>query len=148
MLECRTFGQFVVASTGGTSTESSIRRFAAAEGSDINHRLPIWADTDTVVRDFALTGTGLNTYGTSMLLYQTRELDSRSVEARNDYLQLAAEAGFLLVAPAVALLLVVVREVRRRFRERLDGGMEYWLRVGATTGLVAVASLETVEFGL
>ncbi len=123
-------------------------RFAEVEGSELAGRLPIWTDTLDVVRDFPLTGTGLNTYGTSMLVYQRHDLESQAVEAHNDYLQVAAEGGVLLGIPVVALLFLLVREVRRRFREREDDQMEYWLRVGATTGLVAIAVQEAVEFSL
>jgi hypothetical protein len=52
------------------------------------------------------------------------------------------------VVPAVALLLVLIREPRQRSRKRADDSTAYWLRVGATTGLVAMALQETVEFSL
>ena len=133
---------------GWVGLDAVVGRFAAAQGSELSGRLPIWTDTLTVVRDFPVTGTGLNTYGTSMLIYQEHDLDTRSVEAHNDYLQLVAEGGGLLGIPAIALLLVLLREIRRRFRERADDAMEYWLRVGAATGLAAMAFQETVEFSL
>ena len=138
----------VILSLGWVGFDALGRSFAAAEGSQLGHRLPIWTDTLNVVRDFPWTGTGLNSYGTSMLLYQEHNLDTRNVEAHNDYLQLAAEGGVLVGIPAVVLLLVLIREIRRRFRERADDTTEYWLRVGATTGLVAVAFQATVEFSL
>ena len=50
--------------------------------------------------------------------------------------------------PALGLLAALVIEIRRRFRERADDAMGYWIRVGATTGLVAIAFQETVEFSL
>ena len=138
----------VILSLGWVGFDALARRFAEAEGSELGGRLPIWTDTVKVVRDFSWTGTGLNSYGTSMLLYQEHNLDTRNVEAHNDYLQLAAEGGVLVGIPAVVLLLVLIREIRRRFRERADDTTEYWLRGGATTGLVAVAFQATVEFSL
>jgi O-antigen ligase len=69
-------------------------------------------------------------------------------EAHNDYLQLAAEGGLLVLLPAVALAAVFVREVRRRFREAGPGLTSYWLRGGAVAGLIAIALQETVEFSL
>jgi O-antigen ligase len=124
------------------------RRFAESETHYLAGRLPIWADAVNVLREFPLVGTGLNTYGTAMLLLQEHDLETRAVEAHNDYLQLAAEGGVLLAIPAALLAFVLIREIRRRFRERADDPMEYWLRVGAVTGLSAMALQETMEFSL
>jgi hypothetical protein len=38
--------------------------------------------------------------------------------------------------------------VRRRFREGRDDRTGYWIRLGAVTGLVAIAFQEIVEFSL
>ncbi len=138
----------VVLTVSWVGFDALVRRFADAEDTQLGGRLPIWSDTVKVVRDFPWTGTGLNTYGASMLLYQEHNLETHNAEAHNDYLQIAAEGGVLLGIPAAWLLFVLVREIRRRFRERADDAMGYWLRVGATTGLVAIALQETVEFSL
>lgn len=138
----------VILSLWFVGLDAFARRFATSETHYLAGRLPIWADGVKVLRDFPLVGTGLNTYGTAMLLYQEHELETRAVEAHNDYLQLAAEGGVLLAIPAALLAFVLVREIRRRFRERADSSMEYWLRVGAATGLAAMALQETIEFSL
>jgi hypothetical protein len=112
-------------------------------------RLQIWQDTLQVIHDFPLTGTGLNTYGIAMLHYQQKaDFGTRNIEAHNDYLQLAAEGGLLLGIPALIVLLLFVREVWRRFREREDDASTYWLRVGAVTGMIAVAIQEVTDFTL
>ena len=133
---------------GWVGVDAIVSRFAQVEGSGFGGRIPIWSDTVNVIRDFRWTGTGLDTYGTSMVLYQRHGLETHNVEAHDDYLQLAAEGGALLVVPAAALLVVLALQIRRRFRERADDPMGYWLRVGATTGLVAIGLQETVEFSL
>jgi len=111
-------------------------------------RARVWSDTLSIIRDFAWTGTGWNTYGIAMLHYQTVPRGDYFIEAHNDYLQFAAEGGLLLGLPALAALGLFVREVRRRFREGADDTRTYWLRAGATTGLVAIAVQESVEFTL
>jgi O-antigen ligase len=138
----------VILSLGWVGFDAFARRFAESETHYLAGRLPIWADAVKVLRDFPLVGTGFNTYGTAMLLYQEHDLETRAVEAHNDYLQLAAEGGVLLAIPATLLAFVLIREIRRRFRERADDSMEYWLRVGAATGLAAMALQETMEFSL
>ena len=137
-----------VLAVGWAGVDAVADRFAAAEGTRLNGRLPIWEDTAAILRDFPLAGTGLNTYATAMLFYQVWEPETLSQEAHNDYLQLAAEGGLLLAVPALMFAVFLARDIRRRFRERRDDELGYWLRVGATTGLLAIALQETVEFSL
>jgi len=103
----------------------------------------------TGTRMFPLTGTGLNTYGTAMLLFQEHDLSRHYAEAHNDYLQLAAEGGALVVLPAGLCLVLVmfVREVRRRFRQQVPS-TSLWLRAGAVTALIAIALQDAVELSL
>jgi O-antigen ligase len=133
---------------GGVDTVAS--RFATASWNDVGGRLGAWEDTLRIIRDFPLAGTGLNTFGEAMLHYQTVVHDPpvHFSQAHNDYLQLASEGGLLVGLPIVAAIFIFVREVRRRFREGVDDVTTYWLRVGATTGLVAIALQEFVDFSL
>lgn len=138
----------VTLSIGWAGVDSIVQRFAQVNGTDFGGRLGIWDDTMKVARDFPLTGTGLNTFATSMLRYQEYEMETRTVEAHNDYLQLLAEGGVLLAVPALVAIFLLAREIRRRFREGADDAMTYWLRAGAATGLVAIGLQEIVEFSL
>jgi O-antigen ligase len=84
-----------------------------------------------------------------MSAYQTYRVDTlHFAEAHDDYLQLLAEGGVLLAVPAVVVIALFVREVRHRFRERLDDLTGYWIRVGAVTGVVAIGLQELVDFSL
>jgi O-antigen ligase len=122
-------------------------RFAAADWSDFNARRGAWADAWRIAQMFPVAGTGLNTYGTATLFFQRQDLTKHYFQAHNDYLQLAAEGGLLLVVPALFSVLLFARDVRRRFRE--DGASSaYWLRAGAVCGLLAIALQATVEFSL
>ena len=111
-------------------------------------RRVIWRDSVAVIRDFPLVGTGLNTFGPAMLSYQTSQRDQHFQEAHNDYLQILVEGGLLLGVPAAFAFVMLGRAIRRRFAQHLDDGMAYWLRVGATTGLVAIGLQSLVEFSL
>ncbi|MGE0448387.1 MAG: O-antigen ligase family protein [Vicinamibacterales bacterium] len=111
-------------------------------------RMSAWKDAIAVVRRFPLTGTGLNTYGTAMMQYQTDQRAGHFREAHNDYLQIAAEGGLLLGVPVLAAIVVLIRQVRRRFREAPREGTTYWLRVGAVVGLACIALQSIVEFSL
>src|SRR5262245_12891896 len=134
----------VVLWTGPTVIAS---RFASADWGEFNNRRGAWTDAWSVVQDFPLTGTGLNTYWAASLFYQRHELSQFFAEAHNDYLQFAAEGGLLLIVPAVICLAFLVRDLRRNMREE-RGSTEWWLRAGAITSLFAIALQESVEFSL
>ena len=110
-------------------------------------RISAWRDTLRIVRDFPLAGTGLNTYGVAMELYQS-ERAIQFHEAHNDYLQLAAEGGVLVGVPILITLAVFVRSIGQRFREAPRRGSTYWIRVGTVIGLIAIAVQSLMEFSL
>lgn len=111
-------------------------------------RQRIWSDSAAIIRDFPLAGTGLNTFGTAMLSYQTSNRDLHFQETHNDYLQILVEGGLLLALPTLVAIAMVARSIRRRFASGHDDTMTYWVRVGATTGIVAIAVQSFVEFSL
>ena len=111
-------------------------------------RMDAWRDGWEVVRDFPLFGTGLNTYSAAMLFYQTRNPGFHMAQAHNDYLQLLAEGGLLVVIPAAAAAVFLARAVRRSVRAARGEGRGYWVRAAAAVGLLAIALQEIVEFSL
>ena len=122
-------------------------RFQSANWSEFNDRKGAWEDAVAIARRYPLVGTGFNTYGVATLFYQRYDLAQHYAQAHNDYLQLAAEGGALLIVPAIACIVLFVIAVRRRFREETST-TTYWIRAGAVTGLLAIALQETVEFSL
>jgi len=122
-------------------------RFAAGDWGEFNNRRGAWTDAWSVVRDFPLSGTGLNTYWAAALFYQRHELDHFFAQAHNDYFQIAAEGGLLLILPVIACIGIFVRNASRTMYDQ-RGSMAWWLRAGAVTSLLAIACQETVEFSL
>jgi O-antigen ligase len=122
-------------------------RFAEPGWSEFDNRRGAWADALSIAAIFPLTGAGLNTYGVATLFYQQHELTLYFREAHNDYLQLAAEGGALLAAPALLCLATFATMVWQRFNADASRS-GYWLRVGAVTGLCAIALQEAVDFSL
>jgi O-antigen ligase len=137
----------VVAVVGWAGADAIASRFAQSDWGDLNNRRGAWADAVDIAARFPATGTGLNTYGVATLLYQRHDLSKYYSQAHNDYLQLAAEGGLLLTIPAALCAGLLMLAVRRRFVEETSTAT-YWLRVGAVTGLTAIALQETVEFSL
>jgi O-antigen ligase len=137
-------GAFVI---WGVGVDRLAARFNETDSVGAAGRLGIWADTWHIARRFPLAGTGLNTFGTATIFYQTADRSLHFAQAHNDYLQLLSEGGFLLVVPAAILLLVIIWRIVGRVREPLTDA-DYWIRVGAVTGIVAIAFQEAVDFSL
>lgn len=123
-------------------------RFAAAPASGWGGRVGAWADAIGVWRRFPVVGTGVNTYSRAMLFYQRFDLDYHYSEAHNDFLQIAAEGGLLLLLPIVVGLVQLVLAIRARFRDDVGDTAAWWLRAGAVTGLAAIGLQEIGEFSL
>jgi hypothetical protein len=109
-------------------------------------RPQIWRQTLPMVHDFWMTGTGLGTYQTAMLVYQQMNRAVFVNQAHNQYLQLLAEGGLLAAVPVLTSLFAFFGLFRRRFRA--DSSPSAWIRIGAITGIVAVAVQSFWETGL
>jgi O-antigen ligase len=127
--------------------DNMIVKFRAAQVGPVS-RLGAWRDTLHIIADSPLTGTGFDTYGRAMQLYQTPPRTVYFLEAHNDYLQILAEGGLLVGLPVLVAVLIFAGDVQRRFKEAPKTGLTYWLRVGAVVGLVSVAVQSLVEFSL
>ena len=110
------------------------------------HRVAIWRDSLTIVGDFPLTGTGAGTFANAMRLYQTTDRTYYWNEAHNHYLQVAVEGGLLLTIPVLTALGALAAAGGRALR-RIDSPL-YWMRLGASASLVAVATQSIWETGL
>lgn len=121
--------------------------FLNADWASFNQRKGPWLDALSVIREFPIAGTGLNTYGAAMLVYQRHALDLHYAQAHNDYLQLAAEGGALLVLPLLAAVVATAVTIRHRFSQDRSRRV-YWLRLGAVAALAAIALQELVDFSL
>jgi O-antigen ligase len=109
-------------------------------------RVSIWRESIPVLRDFPLMGSGAGTYQVVMLAYQTSDRAYYINQAHNHYLQVAAEGGIALALPVAFGLAAFVGLARARLAGDRSG--VYWLRLGAATGLVAVAVQSIWETGL
>jgi O-antigen ligase len=127
---------------------SNVGERFSTQGKSLALRRGIWSDTRRVIDDFPLAGTGLNTFAAAMEVYQTGFSRQNVREAHNDYLQLMAEGGVLVGIPIAATILLFAAAIRHRFTSAEDDPKTSWLRVGAATGIAAIALQSAVEFSL
>jgi len=137
----------VVTVGGWAGVDAIASGFVRADWNSFDNRRGAWIDAIDIASKFPATGTGLDTFGVATLFYQQREPSKHFAEAHNDYLQLAAEGGVLLAIPAALCIVFFILAVRQRFIEETSS-RAYWLRVGVTTGLTAIALQEMVDFSL
>lgn len=100
-------------------------------------RAEIWRETWPIVRDFWRTGVGCGGFERAMLVYQTAPRVTFFNHAHNEYLQLAADGGVLVLLPLVIAAAAAARAAA--WRLAMDPTPMFWVRAGALGGLVAVA---------
>ena len=127
-------------------SDTAIARLGNAPGA-VALRKDIWQVAIAMFRDFPILGTGLDSFGVAAIVYQGGG-PQHYQEAHNDYLQLLAEGGLLMGVVALLAIAFTVAGVNRRFRRDDDRIENYWVRAGATIGLVAIAIQSLVEFSL
>jgi O-antigen ligase len=127
--------------------DAALRRFLN-DTESVGLRLRIWRASADAVTHFAVFGTGLDTFGTAMMQYQPARTPLHYNEAHNDYVQLLVEGGLVAFVLLIAALFAAARAIRMRFRANDDGPAAYWVRAGATAGLIAIGLQALVEFSL
>ena len=100
-------------------------------------RREIWAITWTMIRDFWRTGVGIGGYARAMSAYQPPHVFAFN-HAHDEYLQVLAERGILLAAATAAAVLAGAQRAAARLRE--DRTAMFWMRAGALSGVIAIAT--------
>jgi hypothetical protein len=147
LLLAAALGLFLVIALAWAGGETAFARLTT-ESESVQLRLKIWRVGMAVAHDFPLLGTGLNTFGLSTIFYQPPGEALHYNEAHNDYLQLLTEGGGLLLTLTACTALSLGGGILNRFRDSEHDPDTYWLRVGATIGLIAIALQSSVEFSL
>jgi O-antigen ligase len=122
-------------------------RFSDVAAQDYIGRVGAWRDAWHLAQRFPIAGTGVGTYAIAMLFYQQFNVEVYYFAAHNDFLQLLAEGGLLVGVPAAIGIIVLTLTIHRRFREEASRST-YWIRAGATVGLLAIGAQEMVEYSL
>ena len=124
------------------------RIVTTASGSefDATGRVAIWRETARIVRDFPLLGTGAGTFADAMFVYQQTAREVLFNNAHDEYLQLQAEGGIVLLIVCLAGIAMAAKAARARLAA--DVGAHCYLRIGACAGLAGIAVQSIWEAGL
>jgi O-antigen ligase len=109
-------------------------------------RRAVWDQTWPMVSDFRLAGVGVGAYERVMAVYQVRPHAFYINHAHNEYLQLLAEGGLILAVPAIAACCAAGWRIARSLRS--DRTAVFWIRAGATGGILAAMVQSVWETGL
>jgi len=122
------------------SPEALIGRFSqivASEGVPADVRFHVWSDTERLVADYPVVGTGLGTFEQAFNKYKTVSPQIAIDSPHNDYLQILVELGTIGFAVAMlAMLSLLVAAGRATFRS-VDPTVRY-LAIACFGALVAI----------
>ncbi|HWE50770.1 MAG TPA: O-antigen ligase family protein [Bryobacteraceae bacterium] len=132
-------------------TDELINRFALATASTQNVsgeiRLELWRDTTKMISAYPLTGSGLGTFESGLMLFKTAAPMNTADYAHNDYLQATAEAGIVAVlAGLIWVALVLTRAVRGVLS--WENAPNHYLALGAAGSMIAILVHSLVDFNL
>ena len=124
------------------------RRMHAAPGQTFEERLTVWGNSEGMVRDFPLFGTGAGTFAQVFPRYATLTGNNAVAEhADNDYLEYAVEEGGIGLLLAGWFLLSVLRYSFPAWRQR-HSRIPVYLYLGSLCGLVAILLQSWADFTL
>jgi O-antigen ligase/tetratricopeptide (TPR) repeat protein len=114
--------------------------------SDFEGRLQVWGDTEHLLREYPVFGTGLGTYSSVFPKFQTSSLDLSVPHAHNDFLEFATDLGLLgflilavIVGQVIWILAKAIPSLSRQTR---------YLALGCTAAMTAMLIHSTVEFNM
>lgn len=113
-----------------------LSRLDAAPG-ELGVRQAIWQQSAAIARRYPVAGVGAGAFPSAMAFYQSGTREVFFNHAHNQYLELAAEGGLLLMLPLAVFAGALVRRIGRGLRE--DRGSYFWLRAGAAAALAGLA---------
>ncbi|HML18893.1 MAG TPA: O-antigen ligase family protein, partial [Bryobacteraceae bacterium] len=119
----------------------------AASDTSGEGRVPIWRDTLHLAGAYPVFGSGLGTFDTVFLKYQTAVVDRDFNFAHNDYLEFAAElggVGFLILA---GLMLTIFAKTIRRVARGPDLDSRF-LALGCAGSIAAIGVHSLADFNM
>ena len=120
--------------------------FTSGDPTSVEGRAPVWNDSRHLLSAYPVFGTGLGTFGSAFLKYQTSDVDEDYAFAHNDYLELASELGAVgFIIFAALIVMAFTKSIRA-------AGSDEWnirlLGLGCAGSLTAIGIHSLVDFNL
>ena len=112
-----------------------------------NGRLHFWSVAWRIFLDYPLLGAGLDSFALAFTGYDTWNGTCRIEQARNDYLQILADAGLAGFACAAAFILLLFKLGRRAIRQSTDSFRRSTV-MGALAGCAGILMHSFFDFPL
>jgi len=114
-------------------------------GDDLGTRQMIWRDTQAIVRDFPLVGTGLGTFTQVFPMHRSFHIRGLVTHAENDFLQLVSEVGIIGFGLVSVLFLILIVRAVSNIRSLSLTEPERYLGIGGLVGILALMCHSVVE---
>jgi O-antigen ligase len=137
-------------SIGWFGWDQIFERFARlknAQGIIYESRLDFWKDSQDIIRQYPITGSGMGTFRHMYPLHRSIKSDRFLTHAHNDYLELLAEGGVIAFFLAAAFLATLFYKTYRVFSKRRDG-FSIYLYIGCITAMVSMLLHSFTDFNL
>jgi O-antigen ligase len=121
-------------------------RFAELDEDHIS-RLSVWQDSFGIVRDYPVLGTGLGSFESAYMRYQTTMPRLLFDHAHNDYVELVTDTGIVGLLLGAGMALLFFRMAFRRWRQK-HGMFGKCIGAGGLASFVAIAAHSFTDFNL
>ena len=112
---------------------------------DLGTRQMIWRDTQAIVRDFPLVGTGLGTFTQVFPMHRSFHIRGLVTHAENDFLQLVSEVGIIGFGLVFVLFLILIVRAVSNIRSLSLTEPQRYLGIGGLVGILALMCHSVVE---
>jgi O-antigen ligase/tetratricopeptide (TPR) repeat protein len=137
-------------SIGWFGWDQIFERFAKlknAQGIIYESRLDFWKDTQGIISDYTITGSGMGTFSHIYPLHRSFKSNRFLSHAHNDYLELLAEGGIIAFLLAASFLLSLFYKTCKTFLKRRDG-FSIYLYIGCVTAMVSILLHSFTDFNM
>lgn len=112
---------------------------------DLGTRQMIWRDTQAIVKDFPLVGTGLGTFTQVFPMHRSFHIRGLVTHAENDFLQLVSEVGIIGFGLVFVLFLILIVRAVLNIRSLSLTEPQRYLGIGGLVGILALMCHSVVE---
>jgi O-antigen ligase len=115
---------------------------------DLGMRRMIWENTQKIVKDFPVVGSGLGTFTQVFPMYRSFHIRGLVTHAENDFLQLVSEVGIMGFGLVLVLFLILIVRAVSNVRSLSLTEPQRYIGIGGLVGILALMCHSLVERNL